>query len=468
MIKIIINKYFSDIRFWIFIFFIVRLFSITQPPLEISHNWRQVTGNMITRNFLEVNNNIMYPQLDNGGSTSGITGTEFPLLNYLYYIFSLLFGFNHWWGRLINLTVSSFGVYYFFLLLKKFTEEKIAFFGTITLLCSAWFLFMRKSMPDTFSTSLIIIGIYYGILFLFENRYKYLAISSFLILAGTLSKIPAACLLAVFTIPYLNNKIALKNKIFFAFSICFAMMPVAFWYFYWVPHLVTLSGFWHYFMGVPITTGAKELWEFRSNAFENFYFHANYFSGFILFIIGILLSIKNKYRLLYMITLICSISFFIIMLKGGKTFALHSYYMIPFIPVMSLNIGYALTKIPVKFQRFIFAILIIENIANQQHDLFTKDSEIYKLKLEKIADKVSSKNNLIAINGTMNPQEIYFAHRKGWTIYDVEALRKSFTDSLKIQGCRYLFIDKHSLSTPIIYYKKIFDDKDFSVYNLSP
>ncbi|MFI5222374.1 MAG: ArnT family glycosyltransferase [Bacteroidia bacterium] len=462
------HKYFSDIRFWILVFFAVRLFSITQPPLEISHNWRQVTGNMITRNFLEVNNNILYPMLDNGGATNGITGTEFPLLNYIGYLLSLIFGFNHWWGRLINLTVSSFGIFYFFLLVKKFFGQKIAFYSAISLLCSAWFLFMRKAMPDTFSTSLLLIGIYFGILFLYESKLKFLFVSSIFVLAGTLSKIPAAVLLAVFFLPYLYKEIKLKNKIILAISLTMVMIPVAWWYYYWVPHLFTLSGFHHYYMGVSLGTGANELLVFWTDAAKNFYFHAAYFSGFLLFVAGIFFSIKDKNKMIGLVTLVCSISFFLLMLKGGRTFALHSYYMIPFIPVMALNIGFALSRIPFRWSRFLFAFLIIENIANQQHDLFTKDSEVYKLKLEQIADKVSQKNNLVAINGTMSPQEIYFTHRKGWTIFDDEATRRSFTDSLQQLGCIYLFIDKHSLSVPISYYPKVFDDEDFSVYRLAP
>ncbi|MCX6296566.1 MAG: hypothetical protein NTX97_10960, partial [Bacteroidetes bacterium] len=58
------EKYAPDIRFWIVLFFIIRLYGITDPPLEIAHNWRQVTGDMVARNMYEIDNNILYPRLD--------------------------------------------------------------------------------------------------------------------------------------------------------------------------------------------------------------------------------------------------------------------------------------------------------------------------------------------------------------------------------------------------------------------
>ena len=124
------NIFFSvlnDFRFWIALFFIVRLFGISDPPLEAAHNWRQVTVNMVARNFLETDSNIFYPRIDICGEKTGITGMEFPLLNYLIFLFSKLFGYTHWYGRLINLFVSSFGVYYFYLLIKKKFHERSLF-----------------------------------------------------------------------------------------------------------------------------------------------------------------------------------------------------------------------------------------------------------------------------------------------------------------------------------------------------
>ena len=140
----------SNIRFWIVLFFLIRLYGITQAPLEIGHNWRQSTVTMVARNFLEIDNNILYPRIDIAGNKTGITGMEFPIFNYLIYLCSEIFGYQHWYGRLINLICSSLGLWFFFGLVKRYFGDKTALFSTIILAVSIWFQFSRKIMPDTF------------------------------------------------------------------------------------------------------------------------------------------------------------------------------------------------------------------------------------------------------------------------------------------------------------------------------
>src|SRR5688572_20790329 len=94
---------FGDIRFWIVFFFILRLYGITFPPLEVGHNWRQTDGLMIARNFYEIDSNFFLPRVDLAGEKTGIVGSEFPVLNYLIYIAYNIFGYEHWYGRLIVL-----------------------------------------------------------------------------------------------------------------------------------------------------------------------------------------------------------------------------------------------------------------------------------------------------------------------------------------------------------------------------
>jgi len=163
---------FQDIRFWIGLFFLIRLIGITNPPLEEAHSWRQTTVTMVARNFLEIDNNIFYPRIDIAGDKTGITGMEFPILNYLIYLMAKIFGYQHWYGRLINLIVSSFGIWYFYKLIKKYFDKKAALYSGIILLSSLWFAYSRKIMPDTFSVSLILAGIYYGTNYLDSKQNK--------------------------------------------------------------------------------------------------------------------------------------------------------------------------------------------------------------------------------------------------------------------------------------------------------
>ena len=108
-----IKRYLYHIRFWIVFFFLIRLIGITNPPLEAGHNWRQSFTNMVARNFYEENSNIFYPTIDMSGNRNGTVASEFPIFNYLIYLVSSVFGYQHWYGRLISLIFSSFGFLYF-------------------------------------------------------------------------------------------------------------------------------------------------------------------------------------------------------------------------------------------------------------------------------------------------------------------------------------------------------------------
>ena len=109
--------------------------------------------------------------------------------------------------------------------------------------------------------------------------------------------------------------------------------------------------------------------------------------------------------------------------------------------------------------------IAIEGIANQQHDFFIKEDQKYKLTLESIMDQHVGKEELIVINGDGSPQQMYFAHRKGWIISTNE-LAGSIADTLATQGANILVVDKHKFGEVISRYSKVYDGPDYTVFNL--
>ncbi len=466
------EKYASNIRFWIVLFFLLRLYGITDPPLEIAHNWRQVTGDMVARNFYETDSNILYPRLDIGGEKTGITGTEFSVLNYAMYLLSLVFGFHDWFGRLINLIVSSFGVLYFYKLIKLKFDAKFAFHAAFILLTSMWLMFSRKTMPDTFSTSLVIIGLYHAFNY-FGNSKLSSALCYFMFsLLGVLSKIPVAYLLVILCFPIFDKEIVLKKKMMIISLSLTMCLPVVWWYFYWVPFLIEKFNFYYYYMGTTFTKGLHDIVNNLAPTLEKFYFDALKFSGFATCLAGLIIAFVKRDKRVLLLILACSIAFFVFMLKAGFNFYHHSYYIVPFVPVMSLLVAYALVRIEKKGLRIFLLLLITgESIANQQHDFRIPVPEEYKLSLMEIADKNAAPGDLIAINGDHNPQLMYFTHRKGWSLNSSKTSDLVFMKGLADLGCKYLFLDKQDKefiapSEDELFTKK-YEDEHFVVYKLN-
>lgn len=445
------------------------MYGITQVPLEAAHNWRQTTVTMVARNYYEGNTSFLYPQIDFGGEKTGITGMEFPILNYLIYLVSLIFGYEHWYGRLINLIISSIGIYYFYRLLLKFTNIELSLTSSLILISSIWFAYSRKIMPDTFSTSLVIMGFYYLKCYLNEStKWRYLILYAALILLGVLAKLPNGYLLSIIVFPLVDTNIS-KHVKWKILSVTFMILvPIIVYYFYWVPYLVEHYGFWHFFMGKTFAEGMKEIASNLGESTKHFYDHALKFIGFAFFLMGLIFSIKQKNKNLLLFFIVTFLSFCIIIFKAGFTFTQHAYYMIPFVPVMSIFAAYSLQQIPNYRIRIIFLIAImLEGILNQQHDFRIPEDNLAIQNLENDLNHCSKKSDLIIINSNDYPTPIYFTHRKGWITTNDKLENENYIDSLKELGLKQIVVLKKTFGSDVkLKYKKAFSNQNYTIYKL--
>lgn len=465
MNKFQLKNILTDIRFWILLLFLIRLIGISNPPLEGAHSWRQSLTNMMARNFLEIDSNIFFPRIDMAGNKTGILGSEFPLFSYLIYLFSAAFDYSHWYGRLINLLVSSFGLLYFFKLLKKLYTEQIAFNSTIVLGVSIWFAFSRKIMPDTFSVSLMIIGLFYAYQYIKKDKYVYLIWFFVFSTLGMLTKIPALSLLSILGVVVFMKSINWKRKIIVLATAALSFIIAALWYFYWVPYLLETYDFQLYFPKTMME-GLNEIKAVIPQLLEKFYFASLHsYIAFLAFLAGVYFFLKNENKITRLAALIFTVVFVLFIIKTGDIFPTHSYYIIPFTPLMALMVGYFLNRIPIKYQYILLLLISVEAIANQQHDFFIKEKEEYRLELEEIMQKQNPNKELIIINGGLSPQEMYFAHQKGWSVENDVILNETKIDSLSQLGAKFLVIDRIRLDQQITK-DLVYSNEAYYVYKL--
>ncbi|MBT3192475.1 MAG: hypothetical protein HN341_07965 [Verrucomicrobia bacterium] len=438
----------TDIRFWILLCFILRLIGITNPPLEVSHNWRQTLGTMVTRNFMEVDRNLLYPRIDIGGDHAGIAGMEFPLLSYGAYLMALIFGYQHWYGRLLNLIVSSFGTYYFFCLVRDQLKcKRLAFYSTMVFLFSLWFSCSRKIMPDTLSMSFVIAALYHGFRYLESSAhhicYKRLDIVLFGVFStcGMLTKLPSGYLLVILVLPFFLNQMGIARRIVFAAVSLLSLGSTLAWFFYWVPHLESEHGVSHFFMGTGLISGFKALIEHLPLVSKRFYETALKYIGFILFLIGLGWSIVKRNRPILGMLLCCTPAFLAVMVVSGYNFAHHTYYVIPFVPVMALLAGAGIRAI--NHRGIVIALLAavcIEGVSDQQHDFRIKPHNKRLLALEADLDATCARDALILVNGSGSPTALYFAHRRGWSLTNRAMAKKGQIKSLQRRGLERIVI----------------------------
>ncbi len=465
------KKWLADIRFWIILLALVRLYGITNPPLELAHNWRQTTVTMVARNFVEVNNNPLYPRIDFAGELTGITGMEFPVMNYAIYLISQATGYQHWYGRLLNLLISSLGLYFYYLLLKKFFDSRIAFIATIILGVSLWFKYSRKIMPDTFAMSLVIMSLYYVSEYfsVAQNKAKSLILFTIFLFIAGLSKLPVLYILPVLSLFVFNKSYTLSSKVKVITLSTLCVLPIGIWYFYWVPFLVEKYHFWHFFMGKSFAEGFTDIITHSHTALLRFYESAIKYIGFAAFIAGVYFMVKNKETLLLRILLIATFCFGVIVIKAGFAFYHHDYYIIPFVPVMALVAAYGLSifKNP-RYAYIVLGLIAVENIGNQLNDFRIKANERFLANIEYDLDKVMSRNDKILINCGHNPSSMYFTHRKGWIDFNENIAKPENIEALKSKGLKYVLILKKSFGTELSLpqYRRVIDNADYALYEI--
>lgn len=449
---------------FIAIMFTLRLFHITDPPIEVAHNWRQTTSMMVARNFHQLDANILYPTIDETGENRGVVGMEFPAIPYAIHLISIPFGYDHWYGRLIVLLIVTIGSWYFFLLTRLNLKEKTAMWATILFTASSLIHLGRKVMPDPAALSLVIVALYYGFTYLKEGSTLRLVAYFLFAAMGTLIKIPFGLYLSLLAFPFFQSNIpAFRRGLFTAASLIVLFM-VWWWYFNWNMHLAEEFGQW-YNSGKKLSEGAAEITQHMGEVLERFYFSAYHsFIWGILSIVGVVYLLFKRSQLAIAVTAVLLPLIALYMMKSGSLFSHHGYYALILVPWLAVCGALFLEKINARIAVIILVVGLIESVANQQHDFFIKPASFRKLQLESIANDISKSEDLVALVSNANPNEFYFLNRKGWLV-DPGQCNASHLQDLTNRGCRFLFTPRERLPIDIPY-SVAFDYEHYVVYQL--
>lgn len=135
------------------------------------HQWAQCDRASVAKHFLKNGFDIFHPQVNNLDNGSGITGMEFPFVNFVVAIFYKLFGVHEWIYRLLVLSIFSIGlvalieVAFYFLQSYWLSFLVGLLFGAMPLFS----FYAANFLPDIVSLSFFFISWVYLINY-FQNR----------------------------------------------------------------------------------------------------------------------------------------------------------------------------------------------------------------------------------------------------------------------------------------------------------
>lgn len=444
-------------------FFLARLIGIAFPPLETWHSWRQTLTNMMARNMVEGHFSFLYPTIDMAGERSGVIGSEFPLFQSLIAGCTLVFGDAHWYGRLINLVTCSVAAIAFFRLCQRWWNERTAWYATVVFLTSLWFAFSRKTMPDTFSVSLVILGIYAFQRFIDNGKLIALLLATLLITLGGLCKIPAVFLFGLIVPLWMARNVRFRTKLLITGATAIASCVILWWYFSWVPYLVETHGFALYFPK-GILEGWNEIRPLLGDFASQFYFGAlRSYVVLLPFLLGLIWLGYRSARIALVGVVVLTGIFLLFAVKTGAVFPTHNYYVLPFVPVMAVIAALGLQRLEPKWAIVLLVLIAIEGIGNQVSDFRIKDEVQYRLTLETQVNKFVPKGEKIVIHTGPNPEWMYWYHRKGWSLEPAEIQDTARMRLVHSQGGKFIVVDKRLWQIHLPY-EKVGETRDLAVW----
>ena len=391
-----------------------RLVLVNQPYID-HWSWRQSDVATIARNFSANGFPFAYPQIDWAGDASGYVGTEFPILPFLAAICYKIAGIHEWIGRSQAVIFFAVSLPFFFLLVRESFGSTAAIWAAFFYSFAPLNVFAGRSfMPDVPSLSLALIGLYYFLRWLDNERPIFLVWAAIAISLALLVKLPTAVIGAplLFLVWQKWGWNFLKRPGLWFFA-AITILPSLAWY--WHAHQIAERFYPHHFFG----EGGIRI--------ENFGWYWNIVRLTatlsltpvlaIMAIIGLFVAPRGKYAWLFHWWLAAMVLFIIVVGYGNR----HPWYQLPLVPIAAAFAGAACaffrSKISSRVVVMTFSILLASSFAILAY-LYVRP--LYRSSAAALRDagmelrKTTAPGSLIIAADSGDPTIFYYAERKGW------------------------------------------------------
>ncbi len=411
----------------IIVFVLVHLIYINLPPCSI-HVWRQCNTLAVAQNFYEEDLNILEPRIDRRFESDGITGTAFPIYEWLLAIIYKITGVHYWVHRLFSLIITITATVFAFLFLKNITSNTIAASIATSLLLWTPELFYHSinAIPDILALCTGFIGLYY---YSKKDRDNFSSILSFLFLTiSGLIKIQYLMIGVFLLVDFIKSKNkyrkTIKEDLLIISAGFFCLAVVYSWYNYSL-HLIEQSNLRDF--GIEIRSASNlqaALATLRKNLISDFPELVFGFANTLVIIIGCYASFSkksNRYLIQFSALLFIYCVYHFLELRQMDV---HHYYMIP---IYFAIIALLYNGIEFLFKKGRYALILIVLIVQPalaciriiparwgKSDLGISQSFSDQSKLEKLKSFIPYNAKVIAGPDESGCIYLYFLHKKGF------------------------------------------------------
>lgn len=436
----------------------LKLFHITYPVLGW-HSWRQSDTATITRNFHENGYNILYPQINWGGTGTGYVESEFHIYPFIVALLYGVFGQHDFLGRIVSLIFSLLTVYGLYLLVRRYINEETALWSALIYAILPLNIFYgRAFMPEATMLMCSVYSIYFFSRWLDEEKAKYFLFTLIFTTSAILIKLPAMYLgLPMLYLAFQKYRFRLFKDYRIYMLVVLIFLPVVLWYHH--AHQLFLNGG----SSFGIWTYGQDKWGTFTLLFDPAWYNDIFFKsiaerhltypGFILMLFGLFIKREHKGEKLFDVWLIAMLLYIFIAAQAHRA---QEYYTLPFdiaasvfiakflakyLPMSSITKAFTAHRLKATFAVICVVLICILSYLRVARFLNGESMDSAVLKIGSDMRSLSHNDDKVISVSSGNPSLLYHSHRTGWTVYPVQ-IDSVFLNKKKHEGAKWIIAEK--------------------------
>ncbi len=431
--------------------FYTHVFTIMQQRPQSVHMWAMCDRGSVARNYAQESMDFFKPRVHETKEGEGITGLEFPVMNYLAAICYKLFGFNEFWYRFLMFIVYAAGLFSAYLITGFFLKNLVYRYLSVLMFSSTPVLtyYAAGFIPDTAALGFILMGWYFFFAYLKDPLTKNLIFLLISITLASLIKITAAIGillmigLAIWSYIFPSFELTThKSKRLFIPLAGLISLALAFGWIQYAKYLNETYGLSVFLMKTmrPENFEAIKTVALRVNEiWVQFYFYKPLYYIFLVTFIFLLIGFRkadSKLRLIFLGYLFGVLAFAYLMFIQFND---HDYYIITLLPLLFFLFLAAFNLLeklsfPLAVSNVIsISLIVITALSwnfNRKHQEFRMDENCWLYGWSRYKDYqevepyvtslgISKNEKAIAILDYSPNIALYFLNLKGWSVADV-------------------------------------------------
>jgi len=430
-------------------FFLVQLPLVVQP-IGGGHIWRQADTASVARNLALESFDPFHPRVDVRQHLTGITGMEFPVYQSLAGLLYLVAPTSQDWpARLISLLMAFGCLGYTVLLARKLLDLPAKWVVCAMICLQEFFLQANRTMPEATALCMVLMGTWHFLRYRDSGKPVDLLLAWLGFTLGLLARPYVGSWGLIILVEFLFSLKAnpRRSAVFLALGVG-VLVPFAFWYFYWAPHLTEAYGLPLFFTGGSFESVLQKLasfniWVLLADALVYDYAHW-IMVPFVLLGIHKLRRHSNWDRdhtvLLVGVPLLTIAS---ILLLTGDHFKPHTYYLIALIPALAISAATGLSALAQrrpKVGRWLVAALPILTVAllGYVYTESAEDLERYGRVQQEVEKRVPPEDLVVTDSGGSLGFSLHVIRRRGWGVASAKVADPAFIAEAENLGARWV------------------------------